>query len=68
MRFHGEAANPGSWSVDCSRLRNLAKDGQRPLSELDAYRYDKAPRLFSAEESVRDMDLEAVKTLVEWKL
>ncbi|KAI6783064.1 uncharacterized protein J7T54_000566 [Emericellopsis cladophorae] len=55
-------------ALECIGALKTAKDGQRPLSELDAYRYDKAPRLFSAGESVRDMDLEAVKTLVEWKL
>lgn len=53
---------------DTVRSPLLGKDGRRLLSELDAYRYDKAPRLFSAREAAQDMDLEAVKTLVEWKL
>ncbi|KFH45510.1 hypothetical protein ACRE_037050 [Hapsidospora chrysogenum ATCC 11550] len=55
----GIMANPSTLAV---------KDGQKPLSELDAYRYEEAPTLFASDESKRQMDLDAIKILVEWKL
>ncbi|KAL9480078.1 hypothetical protein ACSS6W_004864 [Trichoderma asperelloides] len=45
-----------------------AKDGQRTLSELDRYRYVDAVETFDLKNPKRDMDLEDIKTLVEWKL
>lgn len=47
---------------------NTAKDGQRTLSELDRYRYVDAVETFDLKNLKRDMDLEDIKTLVEWKL
>lgn len=50
----------------------IAKFGQRTLAELDAYRYVEAPARFAATEkpgsSRSTMQLQDVKTLVEWKL
>jgi hypothetical protein len=46
----------------------IGKSGQTPLVELDKYRYDTAPELFGSTVSERPMDLDAIKTLVEWKL
>ncbi|KAJ4271553.1 hypothetical protein NW762_000257 [Fusarium torreyae] len=45
-----------------------AKNGQRTLKELDEYRYDDALDTFSSKEQVRPMNLDDIKTLVEWKL
>ena len=45
-----------------------AKPGQKPLQELDRYRYDEAPKLFAGDKPQREMDLDTIKTLVEWKL
>ncbi|KAJ4424384.1 hypothetical protein N0V82_000903 [Gnomoniopsis sp. IMI 355080] len=45
-----------------------AKPGQKTLSELDSYRYTDAPTQFSLKQSSRPMQLQDVKTLVEWKL
>lgn len=46
----------------------LAKPGQKTLAELDRYRYTEAPALFSLDKPTRTMQLEDVKSLVEWKL
>ncbi|KAL6876628.1 hypothetical protein J3F83DRAFT_712203 [Trichoderma novae-zelandiae] len=45
-----------------------AKDGQKTLSELDQYRYVDAVEAFGLKEQRREMDLDDVKMLVEWKL
>ncbi|CAH0014416.1 unnamed protein product [Clonostachys rhizophaga] len=45
-----------------------AKPGQKSLQELDQYRYDTAPGLFSPNGDGSVMDLDAIKALVEWKL
>ncbi|KAL7939575.1 hypothetical protein V8C35DRAFT_287036 [Trichoderma chlorosporum] len=45
-----------------------AKDGQKTLSELDTYRYTTAVETFNLKKPKRDMDLDDVKLLVEWKL
>ncbi|KAH0494905.1 hypothetical protein TgHK011_008484 [Trichoderma gracile] len=45
-----------------------AKDGQRTLSELDQYRYVDAVETFSLKKQKREMNLDDVKMLVEWKL
>ncbi|KAH6900252.1 hypothetical protein B0T10DRAFT_21412 [Thelonectria olida] len=45
-----------------------AKDGQRTLQELDDYRYGEAVNMFAGGDPERSMDLDHVKTLVEWKL
>ncbi|PTB68301.1 hypothetical protein BBK36DRAFT_1167554 [Trichoderma citrinoviride] len=45
-----------------------AKDGQRTLSELDQYRYVEAVETFGLKKQKREMQLDDVKTLVEWKL
>ncbi|PNP46346.1 hypothetical protein TGAMA5MH_02382 [Trichoderma gamsii] len=45
-----------------------AKDGQRTLSELDHFRYVDAVATFDLKNPKREMDLEDIKTLVEWKL
>ncbi|KAK7223760.1 hypothetical protein V2G26_011763 [Clonostachys chloroleuca] len=45
-----------------------AKPGQKSLQELDQYRYDTAPGLFSPDGDGSVMDLDAIKALVEWKL
>ncbi|KAL7901998.1 hypothetical protein HDV63DRAFT_64719 [Trichoderma sp. SZMC 28014] len=45
-----------------------AKDGQKTLSELDHFRYVDAVETFDLKNPKREMDLEDVKKLVEWKL
>lgn len=46
-----------------------AKSGQKTLAELDVYRYAEAPARFAAKKpGSGTMQLEDVKTLVEWKL
>ncbi|KAL7817293.1 hypothetical protein V8C26DRAFT_69299 [Trichoderma gracile] len=45
-----------------------AKDGQKTLSELDQYRYVDAVETFSLKKQKREMNLDDVKMLVEWKL
>jgi hypothetical protein len=55
----GIIANPFTLAV---------KDGQKSLVELDVYRYEEAPKLFASDEPKRQMDLDAIKLLVEWKL
>lgn len=45
-----------------------AKPGQKTLAELDHYRYTEAPALFPLGKPSRNMQLEDVKNLVEWKL
>lgn len=37
------------------------------MKQLDAYRYNEAVDTFSGK-AKREMDLDAIKTLVEWKL
>lgn len=44
------------------------KPGQKTLAELDRYRYTEAPALFSSGTPGRNMQIEDVKALVEWKL
>ncbi|KAH8883878.1 hypothetical protein GQ53DRAFT_771408 [Thozetella sp. PMI_491] len=44
-----------------------ARDGQKTLAELDEYRYGKAISELSGKDS-KPIELEDVKTLVEWKL
>ena len=44
-----------------------AKDGQQTLEQLDRYRYEEAPAEF-AHAGGPQMQLDQVKTLVEWKL
>jgi len=46
----------------------LAKSGQKTLLELDEYRYVEAPKVFGAKKSTKEMSLDDVKILVEWKL
>ncbi|RCI11560.1 hypothetical protein L249_7565 [Ophiocordyceps polyrhachis-furcata BCC 54312] len=41
---------------------------KKSLAELDEYRYVKAPSIFGPESRLREMLLEDVKLLVEWKL
>ncbi|KAH6687905.1 hypothetical protein F5X68DRAFT_275601 [Plectosphaerella plurivora] len=45
-----------------------AKPGQKTLEELDRFRYDEGPWLFSQEDPQRPMNHDDVKTLVDWKL
>ncbi|KAM0344404.1 hypothetical protein ACHAPU_007588 [Fusarium lateritium] len=45
-----------------------AKNGQRTLEDLDKYRYNDALDTFNSDRRVRSMNLEDIKTLVEWKL
>ncbi|KAL7943197.1 hypothetical protein V8C42DRAFT_347168 [Trichoderma barbatum] len=45
-----------------------AKKGQKTLSELDQYRYVDAVETFNLKSPKREMDLDDVKMLVEWKL
>ncbi|KAK5992770.1 hypothetical protein PT974_06186 [Cladobotryum mycophilum] len=45
-----------------------AKNGQKTLQELDQYRYVDAPEIFGGDEPKREMNLDDVKSLVEWKL
>ncbi|PTB73565.1 hypothetical protein M440DRAFT_1361711, partial [Trichoderma longibrachiatum ATCC 18648] len=45
-----------------------AKDGQKTLSELDQYRYVDAVETFGLGKQKREMNLDDVKMLVEWKL
>ncbi|EGR47527.1 uncharacterized protein TRIREDRAFT_64358 [Trichoderma reesei QM6a] len=45
-----------------------AKDGQKTLAELDQYRYVDAVETFGLKKQKREMDLDDVKMLVEWKL
>lgn len=45
-----------------------AKDGQKTLSELDHFRYVDAVETFDLKNPKREMELEDIKTLVEWKL
>ena len=47
-----------------------AKDGQKTLAELDSFRYGDATRTFGDQQSASKphMNLDDVKTLVEWKL
>ncbi|KAM0253995.1 hypothetical protein ACHAQJ_007008 [Trichoderma viride] len=45
-----------------------AKNGQKTLSELDHYRYVDAVETFNLKKPKREMDLDDVKMLVEWKL
>jgi hypothetical protein len=47
---------------------STAKDDQRTLSELDHFRYVDAVETFDLKNPKREMDLEDIKTLVEWKL
>ncbi|KAF4999169.1 hypothetical protein FGRMN_2628 [Fusarium graminum] len=44
------------------------KNGQRTLEDLDKYRYNDALDTFNYNRRVRPMNLEDIKTLVEWKL
>lgn len=43
-------------------------EGQKSLAELDQFRYEAAVELFGAPSSKREMAIEDVKSLVEWKL
>ncbi|KAL7782149.1 hypothetical protein V8C43DRAFT_296621 [Trichoderma afarasin] len=45
-----------------------AKNGQKTLSELDQYRYVDAVDTFNLKKPKREMNLDDVKLLVEWKL
>lgn len=45
-----------------------AKNGQKTLSELDQYRYVDAVDTFNLKKPKREMGLDDVKLLVEWKL
>ncbi|UKZ75445.1 hypothetical protein TrVFT333_003130 [Trichoderma virens FT-333] len=45
-----------------------AKNGQKTLTELDQYRYVEAVELFNLKKPTREMNLDDVKMLVEWKL
>ena len=47
---------------------NTAKPGQKPLVELDGYRYGKVLVDFGHDPPKREMDLDSIKMLVEWKL
>lgn len=46
----------------------VAKSGQKTLAQLDLYRYTEAPNHFSLKKPSRLMQLQDVKSLVEWKL
>lgn len=48
--------------------RRIDKSGQKSLAELDAYRYEEAPRRFGINADAIPMTLDDVKILVEWKL
>ncbi|KAK0384078.1 hypothetical protein NLU13_8167 [Sarocladium strictum] len=50
--------------IDASKP-NPAK---KSLKELDAFRYEEAPALFSGDKPKREMQIEDVQSLVEWKL
>jgi len=51
------------------RLTRLsAKPGDKSLATLDQYRYGEAIADFSGEKPRKQMGLEDVKTLVNWKL
>lgn len=52
-------------AVDKIVTRNPDK---QPLEDLDVYRYDEAPKLFGGDKPRRQLDLDAIKRLVEWKL
>lgn len=41
---------------------------KKSLKELDAFRYEEAPALFSGDKPKREMQIEDVQSLVEWKL
>ena len=45
-----------------------AKPGQKTLQELDQYRYVDALEMFGGSNPQREMTLDDVKLLVEWKL
>ncbi|KAF4589275.1 hypothetical protein GQ602_003164 [Ophiocordyceps camponoti-floridani] len=48
--------------------KGIVKPGQKTLSQLDEYRYVDAPNAFGMDVPRREMTLEDVKMLVEWKL
>ncbi|ETS81191.1 hypothetical protein PFICI_06193 [Pestalotiopsis fici W106-1] len=47
---------------------STTKAGQKTLSELDEFRYEKAPEQFRSQSPKRTMTHDDVKTLVDWKL
>ncbi|ROV93370.1 hypothetical protein VMCG_08375 [Cytospora schulzeri] len=49
-------------------MPSVAKPGQKTLAELDKFRYEEAPSLFAIKKAGRSMQLNDVKSLVEWKL
>lgn len=47
---------------------DVAKPGQKPLTELDEYRYVEAVEKFGGQGSKSPMEIDDIKALVEWKL
>ncbi|KAL8350401.1 hypothetical protein RB601_001220 [Gaeumannomyces tritici] len=45
-----------------------AKHGQKTLAELDDFRYVAAPKLFAPGKTWKQMELDDIKVLVDWKL
>lgn len=64
-RAHGCRDNVHELRAD--RVSSLGKSGPK-LKALDDYRYNEAIQTFGGENPKREMDLDAVKTLVDWKL
>lgn len=73
MSLRKSKAKRPSWQIKYAN-ELIAKSGQKTLAELDAYRYVKAPARFAATSKAggssrnHTMQLQDVKTLVEWKL
>ncbi|KFA75005.1 hypothetical protein S40288_02216 [Stachybotrys chartarum IBT 40288] len=69
----GSLSHPFAVDMSQSRLTTVDKTVTRnpekqPLEDLDVYRYDEAPKLFAGDKPQRQLDLDAIKRLVEWKL
>ncbi|CAN8101465.1 unnamed protein product [Discula destructiva] len=54
--------------IEAVSASKSVKPGQTTLAELDRYRYTEAPALFALKKPSRPMQLQDIKTLVEWKL
>ncbi|KAI0151632.1 DUF1479-domain-containing protein [Xylariaceae sp. FL1272] len=65
--FQGLLARYGSL-IESISSDKPAKPDQKPLAQLDAFRYDDAVDAFRSAKPKRQMTHEDVKTLVEWKL
>lgn len=51
-----------------SKAKGAAKPGRKLLADLDKYRYEEATATFGGGKPQRTMELDDVKTLVDWKL